>query len=203
MVKKRKWNIPKFKPVKNMLIDSDRDKVPNWFDCKPYNKKKQHLPKRKKKELKKMGINIPKDVRYQKHFVYSALHKYPSSYESIKKIKERGYDIRFTEDELKDILTGKKLTDSSGYTQKFYDIKEVGINVRNKSPEDIAKTIIHEEKHTEQHSRKGRRKRSNSYETDPAEIEAYEYEKKKMKERYKKKPTEEEIAEGLDVTMDV
>ena len=48
----------KIKPIKITALDSDRDMVPNFFDCKPYNPRKQHLAKRKKKALKKMQIGM-------------------------------------------------------------------------------------------------------------------------------------------------
>ena len=60
MKKQKIWIIPKMNLPK---MDWDGDGVSDWKDCNPWNPHQQHLPKRKKKSLKKMDIIVGRVVR--------------------------------------------------------------------------------------------------------------------------------------------
>lgn len=67
-----KARYPKLSPIK----DSDKDKIPNWLDCKPFNRKKQgiyHLPMTQVGYRRERRRSFPKVVRYNKGHVVDVI----------------------------------------------------------------------------------------------------------------------------------
>jgi len=147
----------KIKPIKmHFNLDTDKDKVPDWKDCRPFNPFKQHVrpSKTTKKRLEKLPIyfvsheatpyqlalgrkfyttqdkKVPKSVQQTRQRFYSAIKKRPDALGEIERAKP--HSIVFTKRGVeRHSKTGKKSSEL-GYAKTLIDFdtdeeKEVAV----------------------------------------------------------------------------
>lgn len=55
------WGIKPVRPFR-FDLDTDRDRVPDWKDCKPFNSKMQHMKSRRKKEIDELPVYVTSEA---------------------------------------------------------------------------------------------------------------------------------------------